>query len=311
MIKSVGKDQNEAGILLQTGTNELEIVEFNIADSLYGINIAKVREIIKVDIGIVKVPDSHPSIQGAINLRGTIIPVINLAKHLGEDVPVEQKKNRIIVSEFNKMVVGFWVTSVSRIHRISWKEVEQLSDMLQTKGGYAVGVIKIDERVVFLLDFEKISSHINPKVGISMPKKTDYNDFDRNVDRHSKVILVAEDSEFIRNMIVEHLEIAGYKTVIACNGEQAWERLQVSSDGGNIEEHFNLLVTDIEMPQMDGLHLIKKIKDDSVLRKLPCIAFSSMISEELRFKCRSVGADGEIAKPDIGDLVKLVDTKVI
>jgi two-component system, chemotaxis family, chemotaxis protein CheV len=304
---------NKSGILLEAGTNELEIVEFSIGEALYGINIAKVREIIKADIDLVPVPDSHPSIQGAINLRGAIIPVVNLAQHLKVNVPFDKKVNRIIIAEFNKIVIGFLVSAVARIHRISWKEVEQPSQMLQTEQGYAVGIVKIQERVIFLLDFEKISSHINPRAHIQAPKSDDYG-APAAVDRASKRILIAEDSDFIRRLIIDHLHKAGYNTEVATNGEEAWAKLStvaMSAEIEKVEQYYNLMVTDIEMPQMDGLHLIKRVKSDPKLRRLPCIAFSSMITKELVLKCKSVGSDGEISKPEIAQLVELVDSKVL
>lgn len=306
-------EKNNQAILLEAGTNELEIVEFSIGEALYGINIAKVREIIKADIDMVPTPDAHPSIAGAINLRGSIIPVINLARHLKVDVAVDRHINRIIIAEFNKIIIGFLVTAVARIHRISWKEVEQPSQMLQTEQGYTVGIMKIQGRVIFLLDFEKIASHINPRAHLMKPRQDEYTS-SASIDRASKRVLVAEDSDFIRQMICDHLNKAGYITETACNGEQAWDKLaSVAGSPGfqQIEQFYHLMVTDIEMPQMDGLHLIKRVKEDTKLRRLPCIAFSSMITKELVIKCKSVGSDGEIAKPEINQLVSLVDSKVL
>ena len=297
-------------ILLESGTNELEIVEFQIKDESYGINIAKVREIIKADLEIVPVPDAHPSISGVINLRGNIIPVIDLGKHLHANISYDMHTSRIIVAEFNQLVVGFWVTSVDRIHRLSWKEVERPSEMLQTGEGYSVGVIKIEGKILFLLDFEKIAGEINPAAGIAAQSATPTSD----TDRASKMILVAEDSTFVKQAIVDKLTTAGYQVDSVDDGEKAWEKIaQALNSPGfkQINDYYNLLVTDIEMPRVDGLHLIKRIKDDPKLRKLPCIAFSSMISSEIAQKCKSVGSDGEIAKPDINELVSLVDEKVL
>ncbi|MCA9400445.1 MAG: chemotaxis protein CheV [Candidatus Omnitrophica bacterium] len=302
------------GILLEAGTNELEIVEFSIKGALYGINIAKVREIIKADIDLVQVPDSHSSLEGAINLRGKIIPVINLAKHLGEKNETDKKISRIIISEFNQITVGFLVDSVARIHRISWKKVEKPSEMLQTEGGYAVGIVRIENRVLFLLDFEKIAADVNPKSGIRDAKTTNFTPGLVNIDRSTKVVLVAEDSEFIRGMMLDYLNKAGYKTITANNGEEAWAKISaiINANGFNdIANHLHLMITDIEMPQMDGLHLIKRVKENPHTKKLPCISFSSMISTELSQKCKSVGSDAEISKPEIEKLVSVVDQKVL
>ncbi|MEI8011733.1 MAG: chemotaxis protein [Candidatus Omnitrophota bacterium] len=306
-------NNDKTGILLEAGTNELEIVEFSIGEAFYGINIAKVREIIRADIDLVPVPDSHPSIAGAINLRGSIIAVINLARHLKVDLPFEKKISRIIIAEFNKITVGFWVGSVARIHRISWKDVEQPSQMLQTEQGYAVGIIKIHEKVIFLLDFEKISSHINPRAHLSVPRADEYS-APAAIDRASKKILVVDDSDFIRRIIIEHLHAAGYSTESTINGDEAWQKLNAAAsqpDFECVERYYHLMVTDIEMPQVDGLHLIKRVKEHARLKRLPCIAFSSLITKELIWKCKSVGSDGEISKPEINQLVALVDSKVL
>lgn len=308
------KDEKK-GILLESGTNELEIIEFSVGTALYGINIAKVREIIKADIAIVSVPDTHHSVEGAINLRGKIIPVVNLACHLKENIEFDKKTNRIIISEFNKITVGFLVSSVAKIHRLSWKQVEQPSNMLQTDEGYAVGIVKIDTKVIFLLDFEKIAAHINPRSSIGYEADRAQG-FNRAVkfDRATKTILVAEDSDFIRKLIVDYLTGGGYKVIVTANGEEALEQLlKVAQDDTciDVSERINLMITDIEMPQMDGLHLIKRVREDIKLRKLPCIAFSSMITPELSAKCKDVGSDAEISKPDIDKLVELVDQKVL
>ncbi len=304
----------KSDILLEAGTNELEIVEFSLGNSLYGMNIAKVREIIKSDISIVPVPDSHSSIEGAINLRGKIIPVVNLGRHLNEDIKLDKRISRIIISEFNRIIVGFLVSSVAKIHRISWRQVEKPSDMLQTEQGYAVGIVKIKDKVLFILDFEKIAAHINPRANIQSPETMKFKAQEISFNRAAKVVLVAEDSDFTRNMIIDYLGEAGYRVISTTNGEEAWAQIAKSIDSPNfqkIDDTINLVITDIEMPQMDGLHLIKKIKENSKTRKLPCIAFSSMISPELSAKCKSIGSDGEISKPEIEKLVSVVDNKVL
>jgi two-component system, chemotaxis family, chemotaxis protein CheV len=304
--------EHHSSILTDANSNELKIVEFSINDAVYGINVAKVREIIKASIDFVPVPDTHPSIKGAINLRGAIIPVVDLARHLKMDTVFDARKNRIIIAEFNRICLGFLVGTVSRIHRLSWKNVEVPSQMMQTGEGYASGIVRINEKVIFLLDFEKVASHINPRANIQSPQGGEYGA--SAIDRSSKKVLVVDDSDFTRQMIVEHLQTAGYQTETATNGEEAWQRLSALKDRPGFEDigrTYNMMVTDIEMPQMDGLHLIKKIKEEPRLRLLPCIAFSSIISKEVIQQCKSFGADGEISKPEIGQLVALVDAKAL
>ena len=304
--------EHRANILTETRSSELEIVEFSIKDAVYGINIAKVREIINADIDLVPTPDAHPSIHGAINLRGAIIPVVNLAAHLKVSVAPDPKTNRIIIAEFNKIIVGFLVSSVARIHRLSWKSVEVPSDMMTTAESYTAGIVKVQDKVIFLLDFEKIAYHINPRAHIQAPTAGQYNA--AAFDRSTKKILVVDDSDLSRRLILDHLKQAGYQTETAIHGEDAWNKLSslLNQPGfEHIETVYNLMVTDIEMPQLDGLHLIKRIKEDPKLKRLPCIAFSSIISKETIQQCRSFGADGEISKPEITELVSLVDAKVL
>jgi two-component system chemotaxis response regulator CheV len=304
--------EHKSSVLLDSKSNELEIIEFSIKDALYGINVAKVREIIKAGVDFVPVPDAHPSIRGAINLRGAIIPVVDLARHIKMPCEFDVKKNRIIIAEFNKICLGFLVGAVSRIHRISWKSVEVPSQMLQTGEGYASGIVRVDEKVIFLLDFEKVASHTNPHANIQEPRAGEYGA--TTFDRSTKKILVVDDSDFTRQMVVRHLQTAGYQAQTASNGEEAWNLLcglKARGDFSDIGQFFNLMVTDIEMPQLDGLHLIQKIKEDQKLKRLPCIAFSSIISKDIVKECRKFGADGEISKPEINQLVSLVDSNVL
>lgn len=301
-------------ILLEVGTNELEIVEFLLANEYFGINVAKVREIIRGSVPIVPVPDAHPSVIGVVNLRGKITPVVDLAKHLHVETPHGDRANRIIIAEFNGMHVGFWVTGVTRIHRLSWKQVESPSGIMQTKNAYAVGIVKIEDRILFLLDFEKIASVINPASGIQATGEAHQVSHEMKTLRSMKKILVAEDSPFISDLLKNYLSEGGYRVEMFKNGQDAWDYLEKIGQIQNfrkIEDHCHLLISDLEMPQMDGLHLIKKIKDHALLKRLPCVVFSSLISAEQSLKCQAVGADGQITKPEIDNLVKLVDSKVL
>lgn len=310
------KDKKElTNILLEAGTNELEIVEFSIGDSFYGINVAKVREIIRFPKEIVTVPNSHAALAGIINLREAVVPIVNLPKHLSKAMKLQAPDTRIIISEFNQFTIGFWVDEVARIHRISWNQVEKPSEILTGGDNYVVAVIKMEEKIVLLLDYEKITADISPEAGMRDIGESDFApDETVSFDRKTKCILVAEDSVFIRNTILDYLNAAGYQTIAASNGQEAWDRLLAfTKEPGfvKIEDHIQLMITDIEMPQVDGLHLIKNVKNNKALQALPCIVFSSMISPELSLKCKAVGAVAEITKPEINKLIALVDTHVM
>ena len=298
-------------ILLEAGTNELEIVVFRIGKDFYGINVAKVREIIRTNIPMVPIPDAHTSVLGVVNLRGKVIPVVNLAKHLHMQSDPQERRNRIIVTEFNGIHAGFWVDEVTRIYRMSWKEVEPPSGLVKSKEGYAVGVIKIDEKILMLLDFEKIAAVINPEAGLEGVRDEDYKG-EVDFDRSKLKVIIAEDSSFIVELLSNYVKRVGYQVEIHKDGLSAWNALEAASKkSGDISESYNLLITDIEMPQMDGLHLIKRVKETDKLKKLPCVVFSSMISQELSVKCQQVGAADQITKPEIAGLVKMVDTHIL
>ncbi|MDX9701945.1 MAG: chemotaxis protein [Candidatus Auribacterota bacterium] len=301
-------------ILLEAGTNELEIVEFTIDGCSYGINVAKVQTIIQYPQDIIVVPQAHPSLMGMINLRGNVISIINLGKHLDKRECQDKQNARVVVCEFNKIVVGFAVDSVTRIHRMSWKQIEAPTSIFSSDDNIIVAVAKIGEQIILLLDFEKITSDINPECGMQHTDETHFTAEKVEFNRADKTIYLAEDSTFIRTMILDYLTSAGYKTVWFSNGQAAWDKIQelrTLPDGKQIADHVGLLISDIEMPQMDGLHLIQNIKSDPKLKQLPCIIFSSLITEELAAKCQSVGADGQISKPEIEGLLDLVDTKVL
>jgi two-component system chemotaxis response regulator CheV len=307
-------DAGQAGksnILLESGTNELEIVEFAVGDNVYGINVAKVREIIRFPDSVVDVPESHPSLEGIANIRGQVIPLINLKKHLGKPGDLDKSTSYIIISEFNQTMVGFCVTSVARIHRLSWKQIESPTGMVSSEEGVVVAIVKFDDRMILLLDFEKITADINPESGMTKNAGNITDVESTDVDRSSKTILVVEDSNYIKKIIVNNLEKAGYGVCTATDGQEAWDRLNSIISAENfrkIENHFNIIISDIEMPQMDGLHLIKNIKNNEKLKHLPCVVFSSLISEEMAVKCKSVGADAQISKPELARLVDLIDS---
>lgn len=307
MESTLGNSKND--ILLESGTNELEIVEFSIGGNIYGINVAKVREIIRFPDNVVPVPESHPSIEGIAELRGKVVPIINLPVHLGQTGELDKLSSYVIVTEFNQETIGFCVNAVDTIRRLSWSQIESPTGVIASEEGLVVSIVKFDDRMVLLLDFEKISADINPASAIQNTSKRTDEKTEYCMERSSKTILVAEDSKYILKVIVRKLEKAGYKVRTASNGLMAWEYLNSIID--DMDNHINILITDIEMPQMDGLHLVKKIKSHEKLKRLPCLVFSSLITEEMILKCKSVGADGQISKPEIEDLAALVDSFIL
>lgn len=298
----------QKGILLESGTNELEIVEFEVGFNKYGINVIKVKEIIQ-PIPVTVIPHAHPHIEGIIQLRGEVLPVVDMLKVLGVPNGKYSDQHKYIVADFNKLRVVFHVDNVTQIHRISWTQIEKPSDIYQGNTNQVIGVVKIGETMILLLDFEKIMLDINPDSGISVEpvKKLGKR------ERSEKRIVVAEDSPLLRKLLNETLTEAGYMNLeFFENGKDAYNYLETLLEKkGDITKQVQLVVTDIEMPQMDGHHLTKRIKTHPELQKLPVIIFSSLITDDLRHKGEQVGADDQVSKPEIADLVLKIDELIL
>ena len=298
----------QKGILLESGTNELEIVEFEVASNKFGINVIKVKEIIQ-PIPVTFVPHAHPHIEGIVQLRGEVLPVVDMLKVLGIPNAQYTVQQKYIVAEFNKQKVVFHVDNVTQIHRISWDQIEKPSDMYQGGSSQVIGVIKQNDSMILLLDFEKIMVDINPDSGIRMEavKKLGKR------ERSEKKIVIAEDSPLLRRLLHETMTEAGYVNLeFFENGSDAYDYLEgLSNTGRPVEEQVQLVITDIEMPKMDGHHLTKKIKSNPTLEKIPVIIFSSLITDDLRHKGEEVGAEDQISKPEIAELILKVDELIL
>lgn len=296
------------GILLESGTNELEIVEFGIGKNKFGINVIKVKEIIN-PVHITLVPHSHPNVEGIIELRGEVLPVVNVANALGFPASATPELDKFIVAEFNQQKVVFHVHTVTQIHRISWSQIEKPSDMYQGLESQIIGVIKLHSEMILLLDFEKIVVEINPESGINIQQVRKLG----HRQNSEKKILIAEDSPLLRKLLFDTLTEAGFKQLeFYENGQDAINYLEgLVDDGKSIVEEVQLVITDIEMPQMDGHHLTRRIKESSKLAILPVIIFSSLITDSLRHKGQIVGADAQISKPQIEELIRLIDQFVL
>ncbi|MCT2344126.1 chemotaxis protein [Niallia taxi] len=298
----------DKGILLETGTNELEIVEFGVGKNKFGINVIKVKEIIN-PVPITTIPHAHPNVEGIMELRGEVLPVVNLANALGLPPSEEPEKDKFIVSEFNKTKIIFHVHNVSQIHRISWEDIEKPSEMYQGAESQIIGVIKLNGEMILLLDFERIVVDINPESGINVQQVKRLGARERS----NKQLIVVEDSPLLRKLLEDTLSEAGYdKVQFFENGREAYDYLEgINESGKSVEDIVQLVITDIEMPQMDGHHLTRKIKEDANLGQLPVIIFSSLITEDLRHKGKRVGANAQVSKPEIAELILLVDEHII
>jgi len=299
------KMDKQTEILLESGTNELELMEFTINNELFGINVAKVREIMKIS-PVKKMQHSHDAIEGIFKPRDEVITVVDLAKYLGLPPSPDNERDIFIVANFNNLHFAFHVHTVVGIDRVSWTQIQKPDPIIYGgDDGVAAGIAQYNDRLITILDFEKIIAEISPKTSIQMDE---INKLGTRA-RSDKPILVAEDSMLLSKLIIESLHRAGYNNTIKTdNGQEAWDYLAEAKEAGDsIKNHVACIISDIEMPQMDGHRLTKLIKGDPILKAIPLILFSSLINEEMRIKGEELGADAQISKPEIANLVSLID----
>ncbi|KFM99527.1 chemotaxis protein CheV [Bacillus clarus] len=296
-------------ILLESGTNELEIVTYTVGENLFSINVMKVREIINPFL-VTTVPESHHAVEGVVQVRGEILPVINLATALNLKSLKPLNQTKFIISELNQMKVIFRVDEVHRIQRISWEQIDEPASLSMGLEETTSGIVKLDGKIILLLDYEKIVFEIS-NFGYEIQKLSR---LEQKTDRAGKNIYIAEDSAMLRQILEETLLTAGYTKIhFFSNGAEALARIEklAKEQGENMFEHIHLLITDIEMPKMDGHHLTKVIKDNEIMNRLPVVIFSSLITNELYHKGEAVGANAQVSKPDIQELIGLVDKLIL
>lgn len=294
----------ETEILLESGTNEIEIMEFTIYGELYGINVAKVREIMMSD-KVKPIPHAHPAVEGIFKPRDLLLTVIDLPYYLTGSKGEKQAKDLFIITNFNKLHIAFRVHSVVGISRISWKNIQKPDDTISRGDeGVATGIAQCGTDLVTILDFEKIVADIAPETGIQID---DINKLGKRTSV-SNPILIAEDSILLTKMIEAALTKAGYENLtFKNNGQEAWNYLSQIRDDSDLDEKVSLIITDIEMPEMDGHRLTKLVKEDKKLKHIPLVIFSSMINQELMIKGKQLGADEQLSKPEIAHLVEVID----
>lgn len=297
---------NHPEILLESGTNELEIVEFHLLEELdegrsqalsFGVNVAKVLEILE-NPGLSPLASApHPCFLGTIPLREMVLPVLDLAVWL-QIRRARTPGEVILVTRFNSRTTGFLASGVTQIHRVGWRDVEPPHRVL---GGCVTGLVRVEDRFVQLIDLERILFDLDPV--------RDEGPLDKKQTSRPVTVLFAEDSTVMREMVSVRLSEAGFRVVAAGNGEEALALLlgmageAPGTDPGGLPD---IVVTDIEMPRLDGYALTRRIKEHPVLSRLPVILFSSLITDELRHKGKAVGADGQISKPEFGRLAEVV-----
>ncbi len=309
------------GILLEAGTNEFEILEYYLYGQSFGINVHKLREIIPYNSSeLTRIPESHPSVMGTLLLRGSTISLINLAAHLGkaETATKEPQVDKgsalltehrpvVLVCEFNNDVIAFLVDGVDQIHRLSWAVVKPMDQFFETYHPRFTGSVTIAQRDILIVDMEHITYEIfnDGRHYESSEAEKDSMQQDKVDSRGEAKLFFAEDSSIIRQGILTVLRNAGYVQVEGFgNGKLCMEALLRAKEQNALPI---LVVSDIEMPELDGLSLCKRIKNDPVLKNISVVIYSSLINDNTSHKCEEVGADAYISKPDVTKVVHLVD----
>ncbi len=302
----------KSDILLETGTNEVEVAEFMLCTQNFGVNVAKIREFIPYEgITVSKLPGRHPSVAGVFILRGRSIPLVNLDQHLELKCDETAENQVVVVTEFNNMTTAFVADFIHRIHRVSWSEFKPLNAMLAADATCVVGSVNIDDHEVLILDLENIIGEIFPESIINYDEAA-FAEKPKVENREQAKIIFAEDSAIIRTQVTKILTAVGYEQLTVFeNGQLAYDAIlalkrQAEEEGKDIKEYIDLVLTDIEMPQMDGLALCRHIKKDMGLN-LPVVVFSSLINEQMAIKCDRVGAEAYTAKPETERLISLLD----
>lgn len=301
-------NQKQQEILLESGINELEIMEFTVGGQLFGINVAKVREIMKIE-PVTVMQKSNQYVEGVFKPRDKVLTVVDLASYLGLGKSEKPERDIFIITNFNSNEYAFHVHTVVGIDRIYGTQLKKPDPVIYGgKEGVATGIVEFEDKLVTILDFEAIIAEICPESSIQYDEMRD-SEF-QSVTRNNSHILIAEDSHLLSKMIIDSLHKSGYANTIKFdNGQEAWDYLcEVRDDPTeNIDDYVNCIITDIEMPLMDGHRLTKLVKSDNQLKHIPLVIFSSLISEEMRVKGEELGADVQITKPEINKLVGVID----
>ena len=237
--------------------------------------------------------------------RDEIISIVDLSRVMNLPAAQSTAGDMYIVTNFNNLNTAFHVQGVEGIHRVSWGDIIEPDSTINASGlGMATGIVRIEGRLIIILDFEKIVAEINPETGLKI------SDVEHMTGR-SRVdspILIAEDSPLLSRLITDCLKKAGYTNlIVTMNGQEAWDKLQEFEKAGNVREKVHCIITDIEMPLMDGHRLTKLVKTNDNMKKIPLIIFSSLVNEEMRIKGEQLGADAQLTKPEIGSLVSAID----
>ncbi|MFT3758641.1 chemotaxis protein [Thauera sp.] len=284
------------------GTNKLEILLFTLGTDgrtgrreTFGINVFKVREVMRTP-SITAAPEMPASVEGMVSLRGTLVPVVDLARYIG--MKVETPREIMIVTEYNGHTQGFLVEAVDTILRLDWSQMRVPPEMLTANmGGLVTAVTELPgDRLVMMLDVEKVLSETT-----RYDNEFIFKDIVQVPDGDGHVVYFADDSSVARRQIQQTLDAMGVRHVSAVNGRKLWEELNraaahAESSGRKVGDLVSLVLTDVEMPEMDGYILTKQIKSDRRFTGIPVIMHSSLSGSSNQQLGLSVGVDEYVPK---------------
>jgi two-component system chemotaxis response regulator CheV len=305
--------QKRAPAAKEDNISILELLEFTIAGNLFGINVAKVTELMQYR-KITPMAASHPCIEGIFKPREKIITVVDLASFLGLPASEDTERDMLMLTNFSNMDAAFHVHTVEAMHQINWNDVEKPDDTVYGgRESLVTGNAKIGSKLVTVIDFERILYEISPATGLQL------SEIERmgSRKRSEKPVVIAEDSVFLQKTLIEAMSAAGYSNIRPfSNGLEAWDYLVKLRDdcaekNEPIESKVAAVITDIEMPRMDGHHLTSLIKSDNALAGIPVMVFSSLIDEAMQAKGEALGVNAHLSKPQIGNLVATLDRLIL
>ena len=291
-------------ILLEAGTNEMEMLTFSLGKIPFGVNVAKVREIIQQP-KLISIPQAPYVVEGSFKLREKVITLINLGKYFGvETEKCDNGEGLIIVVEFNSVYCGILVDTVDVITRMSWKAIQPPSSYLAKVDAPITGTVELQDKTVLVIDFETVVGEILGTPSPELPARETVRDI---TDYSDARIVFADDATIVRESMREFMATCGYHNVtIFSDGQQAWD--YIDKNRNEVNGPCDLVVSDIEMPCMDGLHLARKIKEDPMLNNIPVVLLSSLITPDNLKKGQQVGVDGQIKKSETDKLVETLET---
>jgi two-component system, chemotaxis family, chemotaxis protein CheV len=276
------------------GTNKMEILLFSLgSNEKFGINVFKVKEVCQIG-KITRTPNMPGGVDGIVSLRGHVMPVLNLANFMG--MKPAKKHETMLVAEFNRHILGFLVEGVDRIIRVDWDKVHPTEGMLSDKGALITAITELEDgSLVSILDVEQILADAFGEAVVG--------NVERIESEHELCVFFADDSLVARRKIIEVLDKMGVKHVQANNGREAWDRLKTMADaaqstGVNLHDQIQVILTDAEMPEMDGYVLTQHIKGDSRFDDIPVVMHSSLSSDANRAMGKRVGVDNYVSKFD-------------